>query len=87
MYSYYEITDEIPDSFVDIVRNVFQREAIPARHMPTPNNRTLLFLIWLRCYPSYHMLSSIFKISVTTVKVDAARLRPPSHRFHLMNIT
>uniref|UniRef100_A0A8W8LMU9 DDE Tnp4 domain-containing protein n=1 Tax=Magallana gigas TaxID=29159 RepID=A0A8W8LMU9_MAGGI len=76
VYSFYEITGESPDSFVDIVRNVFefQGDAIPARHLLTPNNRALLFLIWLRCYPTYHMLSSLFNISVTTVKEELSSL-------------
>lgn len=72
MYSFYEITCKIPDSYVDIVRDLFefQSDAIPARHLITSNNRALLFLIWLRCYSTYHMLTSLFKISVTTVKEE-----------------
>lgn len=36
--------------------------------------QTLLFLIWLRCYSTYHMLSSLFNISVTTVKEELSYL-------------
>lgn len=45
MYSFYETTGESIDSFVDIVRNVFefQGDAIPAHHLLAPNNRALLF--------------------------------------------
>lgn len=47
MYSFYETTGESIDSFVDIVRNVFefQTHTIPARHLLTPNNSTLIFLV------------------------------------------
>lgn len=50
MYSFYEITGKIPDSFVDIVRDLFefQSDAIPARHL----------------------ITSLFQISVTTVKEE-----------------
>lgn len=63
---------KVPNSFVDIVRNDFesQIDAITARHLFTQNNRALLFLIWLRFYPTYYMLSSLFNIRVTTVKEE-----------------
>lgn len=63
---------KVPNSFVDIVRNDFesQIDAITARHLFTQNNRALLFLIWLRCYSTYYVLSSLFNIRVTTVKEE-----------------
>lgn len=64
------MTDESPDSFVDIVRNVFefQRDTIPACQLLTPNSSKLLFLIWLRCFLINHMISSLFNIRKITVK-------------------
>lgn len=50
-----------------------RKDAIPARHLLTP--RALLFLIWLRCYPLYHILISyLFIISMITVKEELSSL-------------
>lgn len=67
--SFYKKSGESPNFFVNVVRSVFefQRHAVPARHLHTPNNKALLFLI---CYPTYNMLSPTFNISVTTVKEE-----------------
>lgn len=64
------MTDESLDSFVDIVRNVFefQRDRIPARLLLTPNSSKLLFLIWLRCFLINHLISFLFNIRIITVK-------------------
>ena len=37
-------------------------------HKLSPRNRISLFVLWLRSYPSYHMLSSLFDVSVSTVQ-------------------
>jgi hypothetical protein len=82
-YSFFEITGESPDSFNDIVRHVFQLQGGRAqvRRRLSPNNRALLFLIWLRCYPTYHMLSSLFNISVTTIKEELTSLIELFHAY------
>lgn len=58
VYYFYEITGESPDSFVDIVRNVFEfhGDAIPTRHLLTPNNRALFDLVEMLPYISYAII-------------------------------
>lgn len=58
VYYFYEITGESPDSFVDIVRNVFEfhEDAIPTRHLLTPNNRALFDLVEMLPYISYAII-------------------------------
>ena len=39
-------------------------------------NRVLLTLIWLRLYPTYRMLSTMFGISVASVQLETERSVP-----------
>ena len=83
MYYFFEITGESPDSFLEVVRNVsaFQRRANHARHILSQENWALLFMIWLRCYPTCHMLSALFNISLTTVNEEISFLIEPFHTY------
>ena len=36
-------------------------------HMLSARNRVLLFVIWLRMYSTYNLLSNMFGVSVTVV--------------------
>lgn len=42
-------------------------------------NRTLLFMIWLICYPSYNFLSQLFDVSTTTIREKIDQLMPACH--------
>jgi len=68
-YSFFETTGETPETLLEIVRqlnsDMFQATGRP--HRLSPINRVLLFLLWMRSYPSYHLLSLFFYVSVTTV--------------------
>ena len=75
---FYNITGETPETFLQLVilldissyNNTF-------KHKLSVRNRVLLFLIWLRTYPSFNMLSSIFSISVSTIKYQIRWLYKP----------
>jgi hypothetical protein len=65
-----KISFETPETLLTILRTVhihlYQRIGRP--HKLSPRNRILLFVLWLRSYPSYHMLSSLYDVSVSTVQ-------------------
>jgi len=69
-YGFFQITGETLETLLAILRTVhihlYQRIGRP--HKLSPRNRILLFVLWLRSYPSYHMLSSLFDVSVSTVQ-------------------
>ena len=44
--------------------------------MLTARNRVLLFVMWLRMYPTYTLLSNIFGVSVTVVGAEITSLSP-----------
>ncbi|CAG2248292.1 unnamed protein product [Mytilus edulis] len=69
-YSFFEVTGETPETLLQIVAdvNVLFRQRTGRNHTLSPRNRILLFMLWLRSYPSYHMLSVIFDVSVSTIK-------------------
>jgi hypothetical protein len=68
-YSFFETTGETPETLLEIVRqlnnDMFQATGRP--HRLSPINRVMLFMLWMRSYPSYHLLSLLFDVSVTTV--------------------
>lgn len=54
---------------MDIVNTFHIETGLHAvRHKLSVRNQALLFVIWLRTYPRFHMLSCIFNISVSSVK-------------------
>ena len=44
--------------------------------MLSARNRVLLFVMWLRMYPTYTLLSNIFGVSVTVVGAEITSLSP-----------
>ena len=44
--------------------------------MLSARNRVLLFVIWLRMYPTYNLLSNMFWVSVTVVGTEITSLLP-----------
>lgn len=44
-------------------------------HSPSPRNRLMLFLIWLRSYPSLCFLSVMFDVSSSTVENELNSMR------------
>lgn len=68
-YSFFETTGETPETLLEIVRqlnnDMFQATGRP--HRLSPINRVMLFMLWMRSYPSYRLLSLLFDVSVTTV--------------------
>jgi len=68
-YEFYEATGETPETMlqiVDDVRPALFRET-GRQHTMSPRNRLLLFLLWIRSYPTYSMLALIFDISIGTI--------------------
>jgi hypothetical protein len=65
----YESTGESPESLIDLSTR-------SSSNRLSHRNRILLFLIWLRCYPTYHVLSTLLDISVMTVKDEIHSLIP-----------
>jgi len=67
---FFQITGETPETLLAILQTVhihlYQRIGRP--HKLSPRNRILLFVLWLRSYLSYHMLSSLYDVSVSTVQ-------------------
>lgn len=64
-YQFYQLTGETPETFVDLQRIIsLDDERILS---VTSTNRALLFVAWVRKYPSYHMLASMFNVSVAAV--------------------
>jgi hypothetical protein len=68
-YSFFETTGETPETLLEIVRqlnnDMFQATGRPQRLSPI--HRVMLFMLWMRSYPSYHLLSLLFDVSVATV--------------------
>ena len=66
-YSFFEVTGETPESLLEIVTNLSQYfyQGAGRSHTLSPRNRVMLFLLWLR---SYLMLSSLFNVSVSTIR-------------------
>jgi hypothetical protein len=80
MYSFFEITGESPDSFLEIVRNVFafQRRA---NHVRCILGRSRSWSSWDAILCSIIMLSALFNISLTTVNEEISSLIEPFHTF------
>ena len=47
-----------------------------SEHMLSARNRALLFVIWLRMYSTYNLLSNMFGVSVTGVGTEITSLLP-----------
>ena len=79
-YSFFEVTDETPDTLMSVVRMFQDRHSTPYEHKLSLRNRVLLFFLWLRSYPSYHMLALMFDAyTTTTIKNEISSLIPVFH--------
>ena len=70
-YGFFQITDETPEIMLfmlDDMPMLFHRNKRD-EHKLSPRNRVLLYLLWLRTYPSYHMLSVIFMFLLKQSKI------------------
>ena len=73
-YQFFQLTSETPETFLLLVR--FLHVSTSRVHSLSPQNRILLVLLWLRSYNTYHMLSALFNVSVSTVKDEIRTLIP-----------
>jgi hypothetical protein len=63
-YGFFHITGETPEtmlSMLDEMSMLFHRNK-REEHKLSPRNRVLLYLLCIRTYPSYQMLSILFRI-------------------------
>ena len=68
-YSFYIATGETPESFLRLTRttrHLFLNET-GRNYTILPVNRVMLYMKWLRFYPSYCNLALIFNVSLATV--------------------
>lgn len=88
-YGFFQITGETPEtmlSMLDDMPMLFHRNK-REEHKLSPRNRVLLYLLWIRTYPSYHMLSMIFDVSVETVKNEIKCMTPIFHNLFASLVT
>ena len=71
-YHFYEMTGETPETFLQLLQIL----AVDITVLRSLRNRCLMFMIWLRHYPSYFFLSTLFDISVTRVNYIIRKLVP-----------
>ena len=65
---------------MSVVRMFQDRHSTPYEHKLSLRNRVLLFFLWLRSYPSYHMLALMFDAyTTTTIKNQISSLIPVVH--------
>lgn len=67
-YQFNSITGETPETLIQLLN--FLDLNTRFEHKLSNINRVLLFVIWLRRYPSYNMLAATFNISVTTIHCE-----------------
>ena len=73
-YNFHQITGESPESFIQLE---YTLNIIPKReHKLSVRNRLLLMMMWVRTYPTYHMLSAMFGVSKSTVENVITELTP-----------
>jgi len=83
-YSFYLATGEIPESllrFTRTTRHLFLNET-GRYYTLSPVNRVMLYMMWLRSYPSYHNHALIFNVSVATVHNEINGCIPIIFREH-----
>jgi len=77
-YLFYLATGETPESLLRLtrtIRHLFLNET-GRNHTILPVNIVMLYMMWLRSYPSYHILALIFNVSVATVHNEINRCIP-----------
>jgi hypothetical protein len=68
-YSFYLATGETSESLLRLTRatrHLFLNQT-GRNYTILPVNRVMLYMMWLRFYPSYHNLALIFNVSLATV--------------------
>ena len=76
--NFYNITGETPETFIQLENLLeIQTHYHCVRHSLSIHNRVLLFMVWLRTYPSFHMLASIFNVSVSAVQNEITWMFKP----------
>lgn len=73
-FHFFEITGETLETFLQLV--AFLRVSAHRRHTLSVRNTVLLVMIWLRSYLPYVMLSTLFDVSISTVKDEIRTLLP-----------
>ena len=73
-YAFYQITGETPETFIELLTFISLQ---PSREQLLSQwNRLLMFIIWLRMYPTYYFLSNLFSISVPVVGREITNILP-----------
>ena len=73
-YHFYQLTGETPETMIDLQNLIVLHDT--REHMIPARNWVLLFVIWLRVYPTYNLLSNVFDVSVTVVGTEITSLLP-----------
>ena len=73
-YHFYQITGETSETMIDLQNLIVLHDT--REHMLSARNRVLLFVIWLRMYSTYNLLSNMFGVSVTVVGTEITSLLP-----------
>lgn len=66
-YEFFRVTGETVDTFMEMLRLIRPALYQTRAHKLSPKNMLLLTLIWLKCYPTYPLLSLMFGVSQSTV--------------------
>jgi hypothetical protein len=68
-YSFYLATGETPESLLRLTRTTRHLflDQTGRSYTILPVNRVMLYMMWLRSYPSYHNLALIFNVSLAKV--------------------
>ena len=88
---FWSLTGESVESFLQIIRDISPVVTMQTRrgnrrqneypYLLNIRNRILLVMIWLRMYPEYSLLSSIFMVSPTTVHKEIRTVLPTLWRY------
>ena len=71
-YHFYNITGETPESLRCLLIELNLR---PGKGFKlSPLNRVFLFVIWVRCYPTFAALATMFDISTAIVQVEIRKM-------------
>ena len=64
-YAFYQITEETTETFIELLTFISLQPS--HQHLLSQRNRLLMFIIWLKMYPTYYFLSNLFSISLPVV--------------------
>ena len=70
IFQFHQITGETPESFLNFA-NVVSIPVVKEHRI-----FVLLFLIWLRCYPTYLFLAALFNVSYSTISKEIIKIIP-----------